>query len=73
MKNITLRVDEAKIAKLAEIAEVEQLDRSSIINKLIDEKIELYDYQCARVLQGLSDIDNKKFADDKDILSLLLD
>ncbi|MDR2007936.1 MAG: hypothetical protein LBQ34_03070 [Alphaproteobacteria bacterium] len=73
MKTVSLRVPEDKLKFLDIIAKTEQVDRSAMINSLIDDKIDLYQWQLEEIDEGIRQADNGEFSTNEKLLKRLLD
>lgn len=73
MKNISFRIEDDKLAKLDAISKAEGLDRTAVINNLIDEKIEFNNWQMEKIERALSKADKNEYSKDEEIIKLLLD
>ncbi len=73
MRNVTFRVDEEKLKQLDEIAKLENIDRSALLNNLIDYKIGLLDWQIAKIQKGIAQLDAGEYSKDTEIIKLLVD
>ncbi|MDR0484711.1 MAG: hypothetical protein LBH40_05495 [Alphaproteobacteria bacterium] len=73
MKTISVRVPEDKLKLLDNISKAEQLDRSAIINNLINDKISLYQWQLEKIDRAIKQADNGEYSTNEELLKLLLD
>jgi predicted transcriptional regulator len=72
MKNVSFRIDENKLNKFDAIVKREKLDRSAVLNELIDYKIDLGEWQLAQIEEGLAQLDRGEHSKDGEIIKLLL-
>ncbi len=71
--SVTLRIKDDKLKIIDDIAKVENTTRSKILQDLIDQKVDLYNWQIAQIQEGIKDAKNSNWSRDTELLKLLLD
>lgn len=71
--SVTLRIKDEKLKIIDDIAKVENTTRSKILQDLVDQKIDLYNWQVQQIQEGIKDANTNNWSRDTEILKLLLD
>jgi predicted transcriptional regulator len=66
-EKITFWIDSTKKAALDEIAAYRECDRSQILNKAIENYLQIQQEQMAEILSGITEADAGDFASDEEV------
>ncbi|MEQ1949236.1 MAG: CopG family transcriptional regulator [Bryobacteraceae bacterium] len=68
---MTVRIPSRTKQALDEIAEVLDRDRTYVVNEALTAYVDIHDWQCQHIRQGLRDADAGRFAADADVRRVL--
>ncbi|MFL1780488.1 putative CopG family transcriptional regulator [Candidatus Hepatincolaceae symbiont of Richtersius coronifer] len=72
-KAVSLRIEPELKRRLEEVAKMEQRDTSFIMNKAINEYVDLYEWQINRIRESIDRANNKEFASKEEVKNLFKD
>jgi predicted transcriptional regulator len=73
MKQVSFRLEDNELKELDAVAGFENKDRTSLLREMVQERLELNRWQLEQIELGYSQSEKEEYAEDCEILRLLLD